>query len=167
MIKSISYLLLCVLLMSCGDDLPTIEEITAEQQAAFEAQAAMDDMTIINYIDANGLEAEKTSSGLYYIITEPGGSEKPTATTNVEVCYRGYLLDGTEFDSSYNQSGVCSAINFNLSGVIQGWTEGIQLFGKGGEGILLIPSALGYGTTGNGPIPPNTVLGFDVHLIDF
>ena len=112
------------------------------------------------YLKAHNLEAEKTNSGLYYIITTEGSGSHPTATSNVTVQYTGRLLDdGTEFDSGTQ--------SFNLTGVIPGWTEGIPKFKKGGRGQLFIPSYLGYGTTGSYSIPANAVLIFDIHLISF
>jgi FKBP-type peptidyl-prolyl cis-trans isomerase FkpA len=71
------------------------------------------------------------------------------------------LTDGSVFDQS-NSAGV----SFNLTSVIQGWQEGIPYFKKGGKGKLLIPSALGYGTQGTSGISPNSVLIFDINLLD-
>ena len=112
------------------------------------------------YLKAHDLEAEKTTSGLYYIITNEGSGSHPTTNSNVTVQYAGRLLeDGTEFDSGTQ--------SFNLTGVISGWTEGIPKFKKGGRGQLFIPSYLGYGTSGSYSIPANAVLIFDIHLINF
>jgi FKBP-type peptidyl-prolyl cis-trans isomerase FkpA len=76
------------------------------------------------------------------------------------VAYKGYLLDGNTFD----QSGA-NGVAFPLNRVIPGWTEGIPLFKEGGEGILLVPSNLGYGTSGSRSIPGGAVLVFDIKLI--
>ncbi|WP_029489541.1 FKBP-type peptidyl-prolyl cis-trans isomerase [Aquimarina agarivorans] len=111
------------------------------------------------YIAENNLDAKKSESGLYYVIKKPGTGEQPTSTSNVKVAYKGYFTDGKVFDE--NKAGV----SFNLNGVIPGWTEGIQLFKEGGEGILLIPSSLGYGNRGTRGIPGGTVLVFDVNLL--
>ena len=115
---------------------------------------------IIAYINTNNLEAQKSDSGLYYIIDELGSGEQPTATSNVTVAYKGYFLDGKTFDKSD-----ANGISFGLQQVIKGWTEGITYFKEGGKGILLIPSHLGYGSQGRPGIPGGAVLIFDIHLI--
>ena len=121
----------------------------------------VDNDIIQQYIIDNNLNAQSTGSGLYYVIDVPGTGENPTVSSNVTVAYTGSLTDGSIFDQS-NSNG----ITFPLSGVIQGWQEGIPLFKEGGSGILLIPSALGYGSQSVGSIPANSVLIFDVNLID-
>ncbi|WP_417371184.1 FKBP-type peptidyl-prolyl cis-trans isomerase [Gelidibacter japonicus] len=115
---------------------------------------------IIAYIDKNNLEAQKSGSGLYYIIDEPGSGKQPVATSNVTVAYKGYFLDGKTFDQSD-----ANGISFGLQQVIKGWTEGITYFKEGGKGKLLIPSHLGYGSKGRTGIPGGAVLIFDIHLI--
>jgi FKBP-type peptidyl-prolyl cis-trans isomerase FkpA len=109
---------------------------------------------------------KKTESGLLYRIDRKGDeSIKPTANDRVKVDYEGRLQDGTVFDSSYARG---QAAEFPLSGVIAGWTEGLQLVGKGGQITLWIPSDLGYGVYGNGGglIGPNAALEFKVELHD-
>lgn len=125
-------------------------------------QREEDEMLITNYIDENGLDAQSTASGLYYVIDVPGTNERPDISNRVFVKYTGTFLDGRQFDSSNGNT-----IDFPLNGVIQGWQEGIPLFGKGGKGTLILPSHLAYGPTGQGSIPPNTVLVFDVELVNF
>jgi FKBP-type peptidyl-prolyl cis-trans isomerase FkpA len=124
-------------------------------------QAATDEAIILAYISDHNLTASATGSGLYYVINTPGTGASCTSNSQVRVAYRGYLTNGEVFDES-----PAAGIEFGLSGVIKGWTEGIPYFKEGGDGILLIPSALGYGTSGTSGIPPNTVLIFDVELID-
>ena len=121
----------------------------------------LDNDIIQQYIIDNNLSAQSTGSGLYYVIDVPGTGENPTLSSNVTVAYTGSLTDGSIFDQSS-----ANGITFPLSGVIQGWQEGIPLFKEGGSGILLIPSALGYGSQSVGSIPANSVLIFDVNLID-
>ena len=126
-----------------------------------QVQLEKDITTIENYLNSNGLSAEKTDSGIHYIIDEEGSGDFPCLESRVTVNYRGYLTSGQEFDSN-------SGISFNLTGVIDGWKEGMTLFRKGGSGTLLIPSGLGYGPAGiPGTIPGNSVLIFDVELISF
>lgn len=126
-----------------------------------EKQAKEDDKIIQTYITDNNLTATKTSTGLYVVIDEPGTGAGCTGTSDVTVAYKGYFTNGDVFDESD-----ASGVTFNLSNVIKGWNEGIPHFKEGGSGKLLIPSALGYGSKGNSKIPPNSVLIFDVTLID-
>ena len=110
---------------------------------------------------------QKTSSGLYYTITREGTGEEPAKGSNVSVHYRGMMLDGTVFDSSYERN---EPINFPLGQgrVIKGWDEGIALLKKGSAAKLVIPSELAYGSRGAGEIiPPETTLIFEVELVDF
>ena len=109
---------------------------------------------------------KKTESGLLYRIDRKGDdSIKPTATDKVTVDYEGKTKDGKVFDSSYERG---QSATFPLSGVIPGWTEGLQLVGKGGQITLWIPSELGYGVygSGSGAIGPNDALEFKVELHD-
>jgi FKBP-type peptidyl-prolyl cis-trans isomerase FkpA len=123
--------------------------------------AAADEQTIQNYINDNKLTATATGSGLYYVMTTVGAGNNPNINSNVTVKYTGYLTDGTIFDQTTNIGA-----SFSLGGVIKGWQEGIPLFKKGGKGKLLIPSALGYGSQSTGKIPSNSVLIFDIDLLD-
>ncbi len=126
-----------------------------------EEQAEIDEQVILDYIASRNLDATSTSSGLYYVMDVIGTGTQAPAGATVTVAYRGRLTDGATFDESPTQG-----ISFALDNVIQGWQEGIPLFKEGGEGILIIPSALGYGTSGTGDIPPNSVLVFDISLIE-
>ena len=120
----------------------------------------IDEDIIQQYITDNNLNAQATGTGLYYVVDVVGNGETPNINSTVTVAYTGKLTDGTIFDQS-SPSGA----TFPLSGVIQGWQEGIPFFSEGGSGILLIPSALGYGNQVVGSIPANSVLIFDVTLI--
>ena len=109
----------------------------------------------------------KTDSGLWYSISKSTDGEKPTAGTTVNVHYRGMLLDGTVFDSSYQRNEPI-AFPLGKGQVIQGWDEGIALLKKGEAAKLVIPSHLAYGERGaGGVIPPNATLIFEVELVDF
>lgn len=103
-----------------------------------------------------------TASGLQYKIVSEGTGAKPKATDTVEVHYRGRLIDGKEFDSSYSRN---QPAQFPVSAVIPGWTEALQLMTVGSKYELTIPANLGYGERGNPSIPPNSVLLFDVELL--
>lgn len=123
--------------------------------------AIQNETAILKYIEDNNItNALKTDSGLYYVINKEGTGTQPESNSNVTVAYKGYFLDNTVFDESDSDG-----FSFGLNQVIAGWTEGIQLFKEGGEGMLLIPYNLGYGTTGSGIIPGGEVLIFDVNLI--
>jgi FKBP-type peptidyl-prolyl cis-trans isomerase FkpA len=115
---------------------------------------------ITKYIADNNLNAKRTNSGLYYVINKQGSGSKPTSSSSVTVAYKGYFLNGKVFDQS-NSNG----ITFGLNQVIKGWTEGVQLFNVGGEGILLIPYNLGYGANGSRSIPGGAALVFDIKLV--
>ena len=103
----------------------------------------------------------KTESGLMYEVIKLGdGGPKPTATSDVEVRYRGELIDGTVFDES------TTPISLNLAGVIKGWTEGLQLMSVGDKYRFYIPAELGYGEQGAGnDIKPGAALVFEVELV--
>ena len=143
-------LLICLasLIISCG-------------KKKAEKQAKIDDDLISAYITENGISATKTSSGLYYYIENQGNGASCNSFSDVRVAYKGYFLDGSVFDESSAQG-----ISFNLQQVIKGWTEGIPYFKEGGNGILLIPSALAYGDKDKGSIPANSVLIFDIELLE-
>ena len=105
-----------------------------------------------------------TESGLQYTVIKEGEGAKPKATDTVKVHYKGTLVDGTEFDSSYKRG---EPISFPLNGVIKGWTEGLQLMPVGSTYRFFIPSDLGYGDRGAGAdIPGGAALIFDVELIE-
>ncbi len=124
-------------------------------------QKEEDEKIIKDYISSHNLNATATGTGLYYVITSQGTGDKPTIASTVTVNYKGYLSDGKVFD----QSSAAGA-TFPLTGVIKGWQEGIPYFNKGGKGMLLIPSALGYGSQAKSSIPANSVLIFDVELLN-
>lgn len=103
-------------------------------------------------------------SGLQYKMIQEGEGTAPVPTSKVTVHYKGTLIDGTVFDSSYDRG---QPITFQLDGVIPGWTEGLQLMKPGGKCILYIPPQLGYGDQGVGPIPPGSTLIFEIELLSF
>lgn len=105
-----------------------------------------------------------TESGLKYRIRRQAEGPKPKRTSTVQVHYKGWLDDGTVFDSSYDRG---EPIEFSLAGVIPGWTEGLQKVNRGGMIELEIPPELGYGRQGaGGVIPPNATLHFLVELLE-
>lgn len=143
-------LLAFTLFISCNsNDEPKKTDYTVENEKE-----------IVDYIAKNKLTAQRTDSGLYYVINEPGDGAQPTASSNVTVAYKGYYSNGNIFDQSKE-----AGISFGLNQVIKGWTEGIPYFKVGGSGILLVPSHLGYGPFDYNGIPGGSVLIFDVKLI--
>jgi FKBP-type peptidyl-prolyl cis-trans isomerase len=103
-----------------------------------------------------------TPSGLQYKVLSEGAGAKPGSNDTVTVHYKGVLLDGTEFDSSYKRN---QPATFGLNGVIKGWTEGLQLMPAGSKYQFFIPPDLAYGEFGRPNIPPNSLLIFDVELL--
>lgn len=125
-----------------------------------ENQREIDEALIREYIAEKGLVTQTTHSGLHYVIDVPGVDEHPDYFDVVRIAYTGTTLDGNVFDASPDAS-------FVLGNLIEGFREGIPLFGKGGSGLLIIPSHLGYGSQSYPDIPANSVLVFDITLTDF
>jgi FKBP-type peptidyl-prolyl cis-trans isomerase FkpA len=148
-------LVFSLLVFSCSGDEDTLSP---------EEQLAEDLQLIESYANDRGLDYETTSSGIHYVITDSGNlGEHPSSNASVEVLYKGYFLDGRVFDQT---SGNKTA-TFGLNQVIQGWQEAIPLLTRDGKGTFIMPSVLCYGSRGSGSIPPNSVLVFDIELIDF
>lgn len=133
----------------------------ADQKAAAETNKQEAEAFFSENANAEGVT--QTDSGLQYKVLEEGEGAKPGADDTVTVHYRGRLLDGTEFDSSYERD---QPATFALNSVIAGWTEALQLMSEGSKYELYIPSDLAYGPGGNGPIPPNSALIFEVELLE-
>ena len=106
----------------------------------------------------------KTASGLRYKIIDECSAARPNASSTVKCRYEGMLVDGKTFDSTKVRNN--EPTEFPLSGVIPCWTEGLQLIGTGGKILLYSPPGLGYGAEGQGPIPGNSVLTFEVELVE-
>ncbi|QJX47270.1 hypothetical protein HMJ29_10105 [Hymenobacter taeanensis] len=128
--------------------------------------SARDEEILKSYIAANNLTAQRQASGLYVVMTTPGTGALPTKGQTVSVLYTGTTLDGKVFDSTTNRNNAPFSFKIGQGEVIRGWDEGIALLNKGAKATLLIPSGLAYGAYGVGPIAPNTVLRFDVELVD-
>jgi FKBP-type peptidyl-prolyl cis-trans isomerase FkpA len=114
--------------------------------------------------EAEAQKAVKTSSGLVYTSLREGSGAQPTAADTVKVHYRGTLLDGREFDSSYRRN---APAEFPLTRVIKCWTEGVQMMQVGGKAQLVCPPELAYGSRGAGSaVPPNATLLFEIELLE-
>ncbi len=148
--KLFPFLILLVIFASCKKDTTDYGPI--------------DKAIIENYLASHSLTAQSTASGLYYIVGQAGGVNHPNLNSYVSVNYKGFLTNGTVFDQSYSNG---QPTTFALNSVIAGWKEGLQLIGIHGKITLLIPSALGYGSTAKTGIPSNSVLLFDVELVEF
>lgn len=138
------------------------EKLQAEQQAIADKNKADGEAFLAENAKNEGVVT--LESGLQYQVITAGDGAKPSATDTVEVHYKGTLIDGTEFDSSYKRN---STVSFPVNGVIPGWTEALQLMTVGSKWNLYIPSDLAYGPAGTrgGPIGPNATLLFEVELI--
>jgi FKBP-type peptidyl-prolyl cis-trans isomerase len=134
-----------------------------QAQAATEALANLEEG--LEYLEENAEreEVQVTESGLQYEVLEEGDGPKPEATDLVTTHYRGQLVNGTVFDSSYARG---EPATFPLNQVIPGWTEGLQLMSQGASYRFFIPPDLAYGDRGAGTIPPNSTLIFEVELLD-
>lgn len=137
-----------------------------------EQQAALTKMAEENLTKGQAFMAENakkegvvtTESGLQYEVLTAGEGASPVAEDTVKVHYRGSLINGTDFDSSYSRG---EPVSFPLNGVIPGWTEGLQLMKVGGKARLVLPAELAYGPGGMGEaIGPNETLVFEVELLE-
>ncbi len=128
------------------------------------AQSALEKGQAYTAENAKKEGVRTTASGLQYEALTEGTGRNPKATDTVLVHYRGTLLDGSEFDSSYSRN---QPISFPLNHVITGWTEGVQLMKEGAKYRFVIPSELAYGADGTpgGPIGPDETLIFEVELL--
>ena len=158
------------------------EAMQKEQEKAAERAKALlveEAKSIEAYLTKNNLKAQKTESGLYYVIEKEGTGEVTTPGTTMYVNYAGYLLGGPLFDTSWPELAKANnmfseerpyeplPVNVGMGQVIPGWDEGLMLLKKGSKAKLIIPSPLGYGEAGAGEmIPANSILVFDVEVTD-
>lgn len=116
--------------------------------------------TLRNHLTSYGITTTEDYRGFFYVIINPGGSDKPSVCDDVKVNYVGRFLNGTVFDQANGAS-------FGLQKLIVGWQEGIPLIGAGGKIRLYLPPTLAYGSTASGSIPANSNLIFDIDLLGF
>ncbi len=141
---------------------PKIEALARQRSGRV---AEREKVTSRAYVDKAAAEpgATKTESGLVYREITPGTGASPKATDTVKVNYRGTLVNGTEFDSSYKRN---QPAQFPLNGVIRCWTEGVQKMKVGGKSMLVCPSDLAYGDRGRPSIPGGAALIFELELLE-
>jgi FKBP-type peptidyl-prolyl cis-trans isomerase FkpA len=151
-----------LLLVLCGGLLVLGNSCLNNSKPCTPRTVASEQATIEAYATANGYTMTQHSSGLYYQVTSPGTGAPPSATSKVFVTYTGKLLNGTVFDQQSNSA----ATGWILNQLVTGWQIGLPLIGKGGSIRLIVPSSLAYGCADNGPIPGNSVLFFDITLVD-
>ena len=130
----------------------------AQGQKSSDTSADQPGLQYWNDIDK---EAIKTESGLQYKVLYAGNGRKPKSSSKVKVHYRGLLLNGSTFDTSYNSD---EPAELSLKSVIKGWKEGLQLMPGGSVYVFLIPPELAYGEKGSDAIPPNATLIFEIEL---
>ena len=154
---------ICMMLLCLTGCVAGPEDFAEQESSSNNAVAQTAEPEIVQVANESTAEFQQSASGLRYRIFEEGTGKRPTATSEVECHYKGWLDNGKEFDSSYKRG---SPTSFPLDGVIPAWTEGVQLIKEGGKIELEVPSDLGYGAGGMPPvIPPNARLHFIVELI--
>ncbi|MCH6582963.1 MAG: FKBP-type peptidyl-prolyl cis-trans isomerase [Acidiferrobacterales bacterium] len=139
--------------------------VVAYQQKKFQELSDKNEKAGKKYLAANKKEpgVVELPSGLQYRIVEEGSGEKPVSSDTVKVHYRGTLIDGTEFDSSYARG---EPATFQIAGIINGWQQALVLMSEGAKWQVFIPPALAYGSGGAGQnIGPNETLVFEVELV--
>ena len=139
--------------------------MTVAQEEKNKAEMDAQSKAGADYLAQNTIKADVTTleSGLQYQVLTAGSGKSPSANDRVTVHYSGTLIDGTQFDSSYERG---EPATFAVTGVIRGWTEALQLMKEGAKWQLTIPAELAYGQTGRPSIPGNAVLLFDVELLE-
>ena len=137
------------------------ENLLKKQQEEGEANKAKGAEFLEKNKSAAGVKT--TASGLQYIVVQEGTGKSPGLKDTVKAHYKGTLVTGEQFDSSYDRG---QPAEFPVEGVIKGWTEALQMMKVGGKVKLFIPAELGYGAAARPGIPANSVLVFDVELID-
>lgn len=155
------------------------EAISTYMKAQTDAQKNAEPAKLKKYIDASGQKFNKTDSGLYYVVTKPGAGPNVAVGDTAVINYVGKLLNGKVFDTSIKAEGIKAKLGaldqrpftpirvaIGQHKVIAGWDEGIQLLNKGAKATLVVPSSLGYGAMGAGPIAPYTPVVFDLEVID-
>lgn len=133
-----------------------------EKKACTPKSPASEASQIQAYAAANGINATAHPSGLYYEIVDPGSGQVANSNSTIKITYTGKFMNGNTFDEMLTPNEQ----PWNLSGLIEGWIIGIPLVQEGGHIKLIVPSSLAYGCNQYYSIPGNSVLFFDIHLVD-
>jgi len=144
-------------------------DLVAGDEKKIAAQKAADEKKLQEYFTKNHITPSKTSLGLYYTIAKEGTGNKIMAGQTVNLNYTGRLLDGTVFDSNTDPAFKHTeplVFEVGKGAVIRGYDKGVQLLKKGSEATIYIPSGLAYGERGRPQIPPNSILVFDIQVLD-
>jgi len=150
--KLLAFIILVVIVSSCTKQEEVID------------YGPIDKKIIEDYLKAHNLTAQSTASGLYYSIENPGNTTfRPQYNSSVKAHYKGYLTNGKVFDETLS---IAKPASFSLLSVIDGWQEGLQLIGINGKIKLFVPSQLGYGSKESSDIPANSVLIFEIELLE-
>lgn len=153
----ISILSLITLLMGMGTFSACNKSNACDIKASFVKDNNTTQRTaMVAFCVSKGINYKIDSSGILYEIIAPGNSAKPNLCETISMTYVGTLLNGTQFDAG--------TISYSLSQLIVGWQITVPMIGKGGHIKVVLPSSLGYGSAGQGPIPPNSPLYFDITL---
>jgi FKBP-type peptidyl-prolyl cis-trans isomerase FkpA len=151
----ITLMVALTLMLSCGGD---------EYLFDWQAQLAADIEAIDKYLEEHNIKANVSQSGLRYVIHDYGTGSAPVYGQYVIVHYKGTLMDGTVFDSTYDRG---EPAEFQVGGAIQGFNEGLSYIGEGGSISLYMPSRIAYGNSSpSDDIPENSILFFDVELLN-
>jgi FKBP-type peptidyl-prolyl cis-trans isomerase FkpA len=157
--KSFLFVLFCIAIISyfaCS------KSVTPQQPACTNVDPNDDSAALVKYAAADSVIPTRDSTGLYYHIIDSGSSAKPTLASNLMVTYTARFIPSNVLFDSANNSNLNGA---QLGTLIYGWQFGLPKIGVGGHIQLFIPSALGWGCTGYGTIPPNAPVFFDIKLI--
>lgn len=177
------FFILCILFASCNskqsktdDTLPEVpsESVSLEEGSYSDlyqfytsnprSQFQTDQNLIIDYIAERNLNANRESNGLFYVIHKQGEGPLLRRGMPVKADYKGYFLDGSTFDSSYDRG---KPIRFTIGQMAPGWDQAMKLVNRGTSMTLLLPSFLAYGEEGfTDQVPPNTVLIFDIEIFE-
>ncbi len=141
------------------------EQLAAEmqRQAQSQMQIQMDTLAIQKYCKENRIKAKRTRDGVYYTVKKSAEGITLQPGDTAMTFYTGKLLDGTVFDSNVGKQPFPVVVA--VTQVIRGWHSGLMALKKGEKGTLIIPSSLAYGERGQGPIPPNSILVFDIEVV--
>jgi FKBP-type peptidyl-prolyl cis-trans isomerase len=146
-------------------DITPFDEFSKDTKTSHISNQREEELLLKKYIDENAIVEKNFESGLYFLVINDGTGNTPVPGKKVKVHYKGYFIDGIEFDSSYERNEPFE-FNYGIGQVIQGWDEAVSKMKVGGKYKLIIPSYLAYGETQHGPIPPYSTLIFEIELLE-